>query len=73
MGCQIVMKPRAVNAGLQPRCEEMLVETLERAGCTPESIYLDEPRWTLFSPDPDFGATWTPYWAWELDAYGEKP
>lgn len=54
MGCQLIIKQRAINAGFQPRGEEMLVKELEHAGCSPASIRLLEPEWTWFAPDPDW-------------------
>ena len=70
MGVQCVMRQRSVNAGFQPEIEKQMVDKLIAAGCLPESIELPEAEWRLFSPDPDFGQTWTPYWAWQLDGFG---
>lgn len=72
MGCQLIIKQRAINAGFQPRGEEMLVKELEHAGCSPTSIRLLEPEWTWFAPDPDWPNQWEPYWAWVLNAVGER-
>ncbi len=71
MGTQCIATDKTWKMpGMQARVEHVLRKNLEIAGC--HDIVVEEPRWELFSPDPDGEYDWEPYWAWEINAVGER-
>ena len=72
MGTQILITKQAWERmpDVRAKAEDALRKNLELAGC--HSIRVEEPRYEWFAPDPDSEAQWEPYWAWEINAFGER-
>ena len=71
MGTQCIATAKTWRMpGVRARVEHVLRKNLEIAGC--HDIVIEAPRYELFYPDPDGEVQYEPYWAWEINAVGEK-